>query len=438
MFFFFNFNDFKKGDDVIAPSLVADSFSANNNDIRELLLKEAEKQGLRNADIAQLTGWTPSKTSKLCTGKQKLTVEDIKTWARALGYTPDPFIDPSNIDIRYYNLRAYIRNTSDTLEAYFEHFGDSDPEHSSTIRYELPLSILATLGVTPSDYAVRCTPSYSGLPDSGLGIGGATTCVRFWHRNVSTPETARPEFGLWLSPENDHFILAVYINRNCADGSLQHMRSQYKDILQVDEEETREFDEMAREFDWIPRDLKQGEIVSIVGDTNELPGPESMNDTLIGLFKWYCKLVWEMKGIDLLPNHLKKTEEEELSPCEQYEVLNNTADFDVETKEAVLKRENYKCENNESHTTFTDATGRTYMDVVPLIPFIAAGRFGKASKSEVNGLCLCPICAKQLKYGSLNDREDMIYKLYRKHQKKLEQKGIDMPLTQVLAANGLG
>lgn len=436
MFFFF-FDDFKKGDDIIAPSLVADSFSANNDNIRELLLKETEKQGLRNADIAQLTGWTPSKTSKVSTGKQKLMVEDIKTWARALGYTPDPFID-SSIDIRYYNVRTYIRNVSDSLEAYFEHFGDTDPEHSPIIRYELPLSILATLGVDASDYAVRCTPSYTGMADTGLGIGRAATCVRFWHRSVSVPETARPEFGLWLSPENDYFVLAVHINRNGEDGALAYIRSQYKDVLQVDEEATRCFDEMARRYDWIPSDLKQGEIISMGGDTNELPGPESMNDTLITLFKDYCKLVWEMKGIDLLPDHLKNTEDEELSPFEQYGILSNTADFDEDTKEVVLKRENYKCENDASHTTFIDAMGRPYMDVMPLVPFMAAARFGKASKSEANGICLCPICAKQFQYGTVNDREDMIYKLYRKHQKKLKQSGIEMPLTQVLAANGLG
>lgn len=434
MFFFFNF---KNGDDVIASSLVADSFSANNDDVRELLVKETEKQGLRNADIVQLTGWTPSKTSKVSTGKQKLTVEDIKTWARALGYTPDPFID-SSIDIRFYNVRTYIRNVSDSLEAYFEHFGDTDPEHSPIIRYELPLSILATLGVNPSDYAVRCTPSYTGVSDNGLGIGRAATCVRFWHRSASAPETARPEFGLWLSPENDYFVLAVYINRNCADGALAYLRSQYKDILQVDEEATRCFDEMAHRYDWIPSDLRQGEIISIGGDTNELPGPESMNDTLITLFKDYCKLVWEMKGVDLLPDHLKKNEKEELSAFDKFDILSNRADFDAAIKEAVRKRENYKCENDESHETFVDAFGKPYMDVVPLVPFNAAPRFEGAFLSEANGICLCPICAKQFHYGTVNDREDMIYKLYRKHQKNLKQSGIEMTLTQVLAANGLG
>lgn len=434
MFFFF-FDEFKN-DDVIAPSLTAESFSANSENVREFLVKETEKQGLRNADIAQLTGWTPSKTSKVTTGRQKLTVEDIKTWARALGFTPDPFISP-DIDIRYYNLRTYIRNVSSTLEAYFDHYGDEEPEHSPIIKYELPLSILATLGVNPSDYAVRCTPSYTGVSDFGKGIGRAATCVRFWHRSFSAPESMRPEFGLWLSPENDYFVLAIYINRNCADGSMQSIRMQYKDILQVDEEATRCFDDMAHNYEWIPKDLKQGEILSIGGDTNMLPGPESMNDTLIGIFENYCKLVWEIKGVDLLPEHLKKAQSEPLSPYEQFNIINNSASFDGETKDTVLSREHYECENDKSHETFTDSTGRPYMEVVPLIPFMAVAQFGKASLSKANGLCLCPICAKKIQYGTVNDREDMIYKLYRKHQKELEESGIMMSLTQVLAANGL-
>lgn len=35
------------------------------------------------------------------------------------------------------------------------------------------------------------------------------------------------------------------------------------------------------------------------------------------------------------------------------------------------------------------------------------------------------------------DREDIIFKLFRKHQKELQERGIEISLTQVLAANGL-
>lgn len=132
--------------------------------------KETEKQGLRGADLAELTGWSPSKTSKLTAGKQKLTAEDTRIWARALGYTPDPFIN-EDADIRFYKLDAYIRKPSDALEAYFDASDDS-PEHTAIVNYELPLSILSMLGVKLSDYAIRANASYFGIdPYSKKGFG---------------------------------------------------------------------------------------------------------------------------------------------------------------------------------------------------------------------------------------------------------------------------
>ena len=71
----------------VTESLISDSFvyTSNMENTRVLLGKETEKQGLRGADLAELTGWSPSKTSKLTAGKQKLTAEDTRIWARALG-----------------------------------------------------------------------------------------------------------------------------------------------------------------------------------------------------------------------------------------------------------------------------------------------------------------------------------------------------------------
>ena len=49
----------------VTESLISDSFvyTSNMENTRVLLGKETEKQGLRGADLAELTGWSPSKTS---------------------------------------------------------------------------------------------------------------------------------------------------------------------------------------------------------------------------------------------------------------------------------------------------------------------------------------------------------------------------------------
>ena len=143
--FFFNFDDSESATNVVTESLVSDGlvYTANLDNVRVLLERETEKQGLRNSDLAELTGWSPSKTSKLAAGRQKLTPEDIRTWSRALGYTPDPFIN-GKVDIRYYKLSEYIRKPSDVLEAYFNAL-EGMPDCTAIARYELPLSILTAI-----------------------------------------------------------------------------------------------------------------------------------------------------------------------------------------------------------------------------------------------------------------------------------------------------
>ena len=328
MFYFYNFDN--NGE--ITPSLSCKSFACSSEYARNLLYKETEKQGLRNADLSILTGWGPSKVSKITAGKQKLTADDIKTWSRALGYTPDPFVNMS-VDLRDYNCRVYLRNVSASLEDYFEKYQDDLPEHSAIVDYELPLSILSTLGVTVSDYAVRASASSFSVNPFNKNLVGGNTSIRFYHRATAVKGELTPEFGLWIAPENDYFLMMVYLNSNMTEeGVTRSQREKYKDILQVDEELTNQFEEFADKHDWIPNGLKKGEIVSIGADTNCLPGPGDMENVLVRLFKDYCRLVWEVKGIDLLPDVYKMKEREDLDPVQAFHIINNNGDFDYETK----------------------------------------------------------------------------------------------------------
>ena len=214
------------------------------------------------------------------------------------------------------------------------------------------------------------------------------------------------------------------------------MRSVYKDALQVEDKYTDEFDKFAEMHkEWIPKFLRNGEIISVGSDTNCLPEPGDLENVLIDLFQKYCALVWEVKGIDLLPEKYKQ--KEDMSPFQQFNILNGSADFSPEVKDEIIRREKYKCEIDPSHGTFMDALGRPYMEVAPIVPFSAGIQFGQSIFSAENGVCLCPMCKAKMRYGMVNDREDMIFKLFRKHQKELKEKGIEISLTQVLAANGL-
>ena len=60
-----------------------------------------------------------------------------------------------------------------------------------------------------------------------------------------------PEFGLWISPDNDFFLSAVYLNRRDGEGGMSALRATYKDALQIEESDAEAFDSFAKENkDW--------------------------------------------------------------------------------------------------------------------------------------------------------------------------------------------
>lgn len=405
------------------------------DEVKEALQRESEKKGLRNVDLTLLNDWTPSKTSKIMAGKQKLTADDIRIWSRTLGCTPDPFVD-KGMDFRHYDVSSYVRNISDCLEAFFDSY-DSNEVEDAIIRYELPLSIVSLLGIDASDYVIRTQKSSYGItPNSKTSFGNLPTYIRFWHRALNDENKPFPKLSFILSPENDYFIFSINVNFNGNREESLRIREEYKDILQVENSATEEFNEFAsRHEDWIPESLKIGEIISFGDSTNMLPGPGNLEQCFVEIFTKYCNLVWETWHIDIMPEKLKAREP--LSPFQTMDILNGHADFDFEIKKSVKERENYLCENGEDHKSFYDRDGHQYMEVVPIIPFMYGAQYGKAIMSVSNAVCLCPNCAAQLKNGRNEDREDILIKLFRKHKDELASKGIEKSLTNILADNGL-
>lgn len=345
-------------------------------------------------------------------------------WARALGYTPDPFVD-NKVDIRYYKLSEYVRSAGETVKAYIK-TKIGTPKHTAIARYELPLAILSVLGVTASDYAVRAKESYLDIVQSLNGGGGHTgTLIRFWQRTTSDDDGLMPEFCFCMSPSQEYILFAVYLNSKAEDGRIAELRRNCKETLKIEEQLTAWFDDQADSYKvWLPKMLRKGEIASIRLDIKDSLDTNKFEHDLIEIYEKYCDLIWKMKGMNLR--------------SEKAALTDRSTDFSPRVKETVLQRENYKCENDSSHKTFIDIEGKTYMEVVPLIPFLAEKQFGEGVFSSDNGVCLCPTCKAKMKYGRLGDREDMIYKLFKKHQEALNDRGIEVKSSvQVLVANGL-
>lgn len=423
-FYFFDFSN-----EFVNPLSLSDS---ERTTVRERLNKETNAQGLRNVELAELTGWSTSKVSKATSGKQKLTDDDIRIWARALGYTVSPFLDP-DCDMRSFKLMEHVRDVTTCLRAYLES-EEGTPEHSAIINYELPLSILGSLDLNPANYAIRTSDiRIRNNPFGEEKIIKEGGYVRIWHRGTVSRDQVYPELYFGISPYDDSFSIVLYLNRNGSD-EYHSLRQTYKDILQKDDEDKEWFDDFAKENEkWLSTWVGKGEISSFsCRPHNGIPDISLMIQVLIKLFKEYYEIVWQMKGMDLMPKHLKECDDSELPDIDPIRMLTANTSLDPLAVEKVLKSNHCQCEMDPEHKTFPTENGSQYMEVVPIVPLTLVSDFGKALLEEMNGACLCPTCWARLLHGKRDDREAMIMDLYTKHKDGLRKAGIKISLSELL------
>ncbi len=101
------------------------------------------------------------------------------------------------------------------------------------------------------------------------------------------------------------------------------------------------------------------------------------------------------------------------------------------SKEA-LRKANYRCEANPSHATFLNKSGNPYMEGHHLIPCTSVNSEEFWEKYAINIdcgeniVCLCPTCHRQIHYGSHEEREAILKKLFDKRIKILRDLGISI------------
>lgn len=429
MFFFFDFTG-----DFVNPLGLSEK---ERESALERLNKETNAQGLRNVELADLTGWSTSKVSKVASGKQKLTDDDIRIWARALGYTPSAFLEP-DFDMRSFKIMDHVRSVVDCISAYLNS-DEGTPEHDAIMNYEIPLSILGTLGLKAADYCIR-THHCQSVKDPFAGTTRREVgYIRMWSRGTVSKDESYPELMIWMSPTDNSFAIILYLNRNDADVVLSNLCQTYKDTLKIDGEDHKRFETFARENKaCLSRKIVEGEISAYTHSAGDaLPDDNLMLQILVELLSDYYELVWQMKGMDLKPKHFKEQDDEEFTAFEQYRIMTGNAQFDSLVEEEILRANRCQCEMNPDHKTFTKQNGSQYMEAIPLIPFGYAGQYGKGIMGVANGLCVCPICRAKLAHGRNEDREEMLMTLYLKHRKALKEANIQVTLSELLHMYGL-
>lgn len=102
-----------------------------------------------------------------------------------------------------------------------------------------------------------------------------------------------------------------------------------------------------------------------------------------------------------------------------------------------LEQANYRCEIDPTHKTFISAaTGQSYVEAHHLVPISAQSNFKESSGLDVpaNIVALCPTCHRHLHLGSPGSKRVYLEALYARRSGSLQQSGINIQLSQLLAA----
>lgn len=99
----------------------------------------------------------------------------------------------------------------------------------------------------------------------------------------------------------------------------------------------------------------------------------------------------------------------------------------------VLSNNNYVCEYDSSHKFFiSKKTSHNYVEGHHLIPMSLQDSYIYSLDTEANIISLCPVCHKLLHFGLLEDKKNILEKLYKSRYKKLLLSGIDISFDDLL------
>lgn len=403
------------------------------NRIRIKLNAETAAQGLKSVGLAELTGWSTSKTSKVTAGKQTLSIEDMRMWARALGYTPDPFYE-EGVDLRYYQASNYIRKFDEIMEDFLD-ADEMDNAYAAMAEYEMPLSLIMMLALKATDYVFRAAPGgWVNTPEAE-----GPTRVEFWPRGIAASGKPIPKMGVFFDERRDSWAIVVFVEPGQSGRKIAEIRQDCKEQLNIPDEETEMFDDNdIVDCSWLPEEVCAGEVSSYVSELGVLLAYKDMEEQFIRMFKQFCDVAYVTNGIDLIPAVVKKAQDNDyMIQGILFNSLMGDEGFDSDVEKQVREKYNYSCEIDSGHETFMTDENKPYMDVVALIPPIYGAKYGKAIKSAANAICICPNCKAKLLYGKRTEREMMVCALFQKHSDALRKVGIDISLRELLEAHQL-
>lgn len=103
----------------------------------------------------------------------------------------------------------------------------------------------------------------------------------------------------------------------------------------------------------------------------------------------------------------------------------------VRIAKTALELAEYKCKKDNSHLTFTNKSGKPFMELHHLVPMAAQDDFENNLDCIENLVSLCPTCHSAIHYGNDDVRYEMVKELYEQKCVELKKANINIDLNEL-------
>ena len=418
-----------------------------------------EQRGINMSDLADKCEWPVSKVSKILSGDQKISVDDLTTIALALGTNPALLISLNMSDVEFSDKEIM------PLSIIFRRAAacrNNEEKYAHLLEDELLHTVSQYLSLKDSGKTVTSYVKYKRLRPNGNTIV-PNPRVLITDRREGQLFANQLTVGYWFTEDGRYVYLAIHYMKNAllrsqtSPMALQDMREYFRVFAPVG----RGFDSEARmDLGQNSAESRTYSVGTIFCKRYMLDSPyreEKLKSDLRSVYDSYLQLLDDAtkRVQETFENmYQSRREIERKARPDKENTSFDKADLDrimpvtnasagrstrrIQARNNALMREEYKCELGKDHITFKDrSTGENYMEAHLLVPFTAQPEFKNSLEAEGNVCCLCPNCHARLQYGVDVERQELLMQLYLKHKDMLGEAGIVVTPMQLFKFYGM-
>ena len=428
--------------------------------VRDRIKMLMAQKNMNMSELAAKCDMSMPKMSKILSGDQKISIDDLVVIGYALGTNPALLISPNMSDVE--DPHKEIKPLSSILRLSAPYRGDEE-KYYDLLENELIHTISQYLGLKDSGKSINA--HVRRLRKAKADESGMVTVPRVLITDKREGQLFANQLtiGYWFPENTEYVYLAIHYMKRGASAAqaspvaIRDMREYFSIFTPTgrgfDGEERMDLGSDSGEL----RTLNIGTIFCKKYRTDCPYHEEKLKKDLRDVYEAYLKLLDEAtKRVQETYENMyqRRRETERLERSGQADETFGRTDLDrimpvdnspkgrysrrVRAKNMAFAREDYKCELDGTHGSFIDrATGKSYMEGHMLIPFGAQSDFKESLDIEANICCLCPVCNAKIERASDTERQEMLMELYMKHKDKLKEEGIEITPMQLFKYYGM-